>query len=96
MKKIAKIMNEFYINKVKNIQKRLPVSLSDPLLMLKQNMESSTSVFTLETVSPDHVKRIICQLRNSKSTGTDNIDTYIIKLVKEEIIMEAKVIRNIF
>ena len=38
------------------------------------------------TVTPDQIDRIIKELRNSKSSGLDNLDTYIIKLIRPHII----------
>ena len=40
----------------------------------------------LKTVSPDDVLKVVNGLKNSKSTGTDNIDTWVIKLVASDIL----------
>ena len=52
---------------------------------MKLLRQDSSSVFTLQPVHPDLVGKIIGNLRNSKSTGIDTIDTYVLKLVKDEI-----------
>ena len=83
--KIATIMNNFYIHKVQQIRQNLPQSPTDPLQQLKLLRQDSSSVFTLQPVHPDLVGKIIGNLRNSKSTGIDTIDTYVLKLVKDEI-----------
>ena len=40
----------------------------------------------LETVTPDQIEKIISNLKNSKVSGIDMVDTYILKLVKFEIV----------
>ena len=40
----------------------------------------------MQPVSPEEVKKIIAGLKNSKSTGTDFIETWIIKLVAMDIL----------
>ena len=42
--------------------------------------------FALQPVTPDEVLDIVKRLKNSKSTGLDNIDTYILKLVAKDIL----------
>ena len=42
--------------------------------------------FSLEAVHPDSVEKIISGLSNSSAFGLDNIDTYIVKLIKAEIL----------
>ena len=83
--KIATIMNSFYIDKVLKIQENLPPSNTDPLHLLQKLRLGSESVFTLKPVHPDLIYKILGELKNSKATGMDNIDTRALKLVKEEI-----------
>ena len=82
---IATIMNNFYIDKVRLIRENLPPSNTDPLQHLYRIRNGSDSVFTLKSVHPDLVLKIIGELRNSKATGMDDIDTNVLKMVKEEI-----------
>ena len=42
--------------------------------------------FGLRPVTPDEVSKIIQNLKNSKSTGTDFINTWTVKLVSKEIL----------
>ena len=83
--KIATIMNNFYIDKVLKIQQNLPPSNTDPLKLLKKLRSGSESVFTLKPVHPDLTYKILGELKNSKATVMDNIDTNVLKIVKEEI-----------
>ena len=83
--KIATVMNNYYIDKVLKIQENLPPSNTDPLQLLQKLRLGSESVFTLKPVHPDLIYRILGELRNSKATGMDNIDTRALKIVKEEI-----------
>ena len=83
---LAETMNEFYINKVKNIQENLPTSNGDPLKYLKLMMKNKKTLFSLKPVHPDLIDEIVSKLKNSKSCGIDNIDTYILKIIKPLII----------
>ena len=93
--KLATIMNSFFIKKVKDIVKNLPVPNNDPLELLRNLMKNRTCSFKLSTVHPDHVLKIIEKLKNSKSFGLDNIDTNIIKLIKYEILPAVTHIINL-
>ena len=79
-------MNSFFIKKVRDLQKRLPPSKGDPLENLRQAMSSRTCTFKLEPVHPDEVLDIVKELKNSKSTGLDDIDTSILKLIISDIL----------
>ena len=49
-------------------------------------MRNRQCPFTLHAVSPNEVEKIVKGLKNSKSTGTDHIDTWVIKLVARDIL----------
>ena len=82
---IASIMNHFYINKVQNIRENLPEARNDPLEELKKQMKHSNFKLKLKPVHPDLILNIITNLRNSKAAGFDDIDTYVLKIVKSEL-----------
>ena len=85
--KLANIQNQYYINKVKKIREELPQPRIDPLATLRKRMQGrSTSVFTFSPVDPDQVEKIISNLKNSKASGIHELDTYILKLVKKEVV----------
>ena len=85
--KMANIMNNFYVNKVANIRAALPPPSEDPLARLRALMAGSTAPeFSLLPVHPDTIHWIIKNLKNSKASGWDNIDTYIIKLIGQDIV----------
>jgi hypothetical protein len=58
-------------------------------------MKDKTSVFSLSCVHPDAVRKIILGLKNSKSYGVDTIDTYIIKLMVDDILPAVTHIVNL-
>ena len=76
---IANCQNQYFIDKVKNILLGMPAPVSDPLSKLKLLMRNRSSVFSLNSAHPNEIQNIILQLKNSKSTGLDTIDTYILK-----------------
>ena len=83
---LASTMNSFFIKKVKNLQKRIPPSKDNPLKYLQQAMSTRTCNFKIECVHPDEVLRIVRNLKNSKSTGLDDIDTNTLKLIIHDIL----------
>ena len=85
-KEVANTMNNFFIDKVKNLQKKLPQNKNDPLKYLRNAMKKRKCSFKFSPVSQDQVLEIVKNLKNSKSTGLDNIDTNTIKLVIIEIL----------
>ena len=58
-------------------------------------MKDRTAVLSLSCVHPDAVRNILLGLKNSKSSGVDNIDTYIIKLMVDDILPAVTHIVNL-
>ena len=88
-------MNNYFVTKVLKIQENLPIQTNDPLETLKKVMKNKNTVFSFEAVSPDTVREIISGLKNSKSSGIDYIDTYIVKLIVDEILPAVTHIVNL-
>ena len=79
-------MNKFYIEKIQNIRSSLPVSNEDPLQKLKGMMRFRNSTFSIHPAHPDLVDTILSNIRNSKACGLDEIDTYVMKLIKPFVV----------
>ena len=79
-------MNNFFMDKVKRLRDSIPASECDPLYKLRESMKDRNCSLHFKVVHPGEVKKIISKLKNSKSTGVDDIDTGIIKLIAEDII----------
>ena len=85
--RMAEIQNRYYINKVSEIRRNLSGDQRDPLSTLRHLMHGRmTSTFNLNPITPDQVDKIIISHKNSKSSGIDNIDTYILKLAHSQIV----------
>ena len=84
--RMAELQNEFYINKVKSIRQNMPAQKKDPLDTLRKRMQGRTQTFTPAPVTPDQIEKIISSLKNSKASGVDMVDTYILKLIKSDIV----------
>ena len=85
--KLADIQNQYYVNKVRQIRQELPHTRTDPLATLKERMQGrAATTFAFSPVDPDQIEQIISNLRNSKASGIDELDTYILKLIKKEIV----------
>ena len=88
-KKMANIQNQYYKDKVAQIRGKLPEQ-GDPTAGLQKIMNKRphprTEGLSFRSVSPFSVDKIIKELKNSKSSGLDNIDTYIIKHIRPHIV----------
>ena len=93
--RLATIMNEFFINKVRQLRELIPAAASDPLTKLREVLQDRQCTFTMRAVSPDEVAEIVAGLKNTKSTGMDFIDTWVVKLVANEILPALTHIVNI-
>ena len=84
--KIATLLNEFFINKVKNIRDSLrprPTDI-DPLLILRNvtsrwNQYNNVPIFELEPVDSQTVRKIILSLKNSGAECREGLSNNIIK-----------------
>ena len=79
-------MNQFFIKKVQDLRKSIPVNLGDPLELVRKLMRYRTCSLPLGAFHPDEILEIITKLKSTKSCGLDNIDSYIIKLAKYELL----------
>ena len=82
---LAKVMNNFFINKVRNLRQNLPINPGDPLQLVRKLMLNRKCTFRLKSVHPEDVLKIIGKLKTSSSCGTDEISSYVLKLIKHEI-----------
>ena len=64
--RLAWSMNDFFINKVRQLKSRIPHTEADPLGKLKDVMKDRHCTLSLRPVTPDEVSKIICNLKNSK------------------------------
>ena len=81
---IAKIMNEFFINKVRNIR--------NGMRQLPQKLEECVKIMTgkkckldLKHVTVETVRKLLKGLKNSRSTSVDELDSYSVKLSADHI-----------
>ena len=82
---LANIMNNFFINKIRNLRMNLPNSNLNPVDLVRSLMYRRTCNFNIRPVHPDEISKIIGRMKSSKSCGVDTIDSYIIKLAKNEL-----------
>ena len=82
---IADSQNEYFIEKIRNLRIELPQQTDDPSLFLMRKLRNIKCSMKFSPVHPDEILKIISELSNSAAFGLDNIDTYIIKLIRHEI-----------
>ena len=92
---LATTMNRFFNNKVLKLRQAIPIINTDPLKVLRETMANRNCSLNFQPVHPDKVLKIIENLKNSKSSGMDYLDTYIIKLVAKDILPAITHILNL-
>ena len=83
---LASTMNNFFLDKVRHLRDSIPGTDSDPHFKLRESMKDRDCSLTFKAVHPNEVKSVINKLKNSKSTGVDDVDTGIIKLIASDIL----------
>lgn len=64
----------------------MPPQKCDPLATVRRLMTGRNIKFTVSPVAPDEIDKIIKELKNSKCSGLDELDTYVLKLTKPFIV----------
>ena len=72
---LADTMNAYFTQKVQILRENIPQGQQDPLVKMREVMRDRDCQFTFRPVKPDEVLKIVQGLKNSKSTGLDNVDT---------------------
>ena len=89
---MADLQNKYYVDKVKTI--RLDNG-ADPLEILRTILAGNQASFSSKPICPESVEKIIGQLKNSKASGLDKLDTYIRKLCRKAIVPSVCHILNL-
>ena len=92
---LSETQNQYFLEKISLIRQNLPPSVTDPLAVLRSIMAGRSCSFSFSAVHPEEVEKVISGLSNSSSFGLDGIDTYIIKLVRSEILPALTHITNL-
>ena len=88
---VAKLINDYFINKVQDLKKRINQGLKvDPL----QKIQKMESRFSFQLVSVDHVHDIIKRMKASNSSGPDGISSKFLKIAGAEVAPALSVLIN--
>ena len=82
---IADTQNEYFLNKIKETKEENSVTNPNTFSHVRAKMADKSCSMELISVHPEEVYEIISNLSNSASYGLDEIDTYILKLLKDEL-----------
>ena len=78
-------MNDFYINKVKDIRSGLDKPRVDPISILGNIFSPFSHIFRMPNITIDETKKLILKQKNSGSTGYDAISNKILRKIAPEI-----------
>ena len=81
---MAKIFNEFFINKVRKLRaKSRKVPNSDPVVRVINWLDkrpSPSPIFRIKRIDTEALRRALKRRKGKKVHGVDNIDSYSIKI----------------
>ena len=83
---LSSTMNKFFIEKVEGLRQRIPRGDTDPLTKIREVFSERNCTFKFKPVRPEEVMKLLCSLKNTKSSGVDYINTMTIKLIAKEIL----------
>ena len=83
---IAEEMNHFFVSKIKRIAENLPQSQVDATVLTRTILRNRKCNFSLDYVHPDVVDKVISRMKNSKACGVDDIDPYVLKIARVELV----------
>ena len=84
-KDIATIANDFFIDKIEKIRKTFTPSSVDPIDVLNTLIPRNKNEFKIPKITLSATQKIIKKLKNSNSTGHDDINNKIIKKIGNQI-----------
>ena len=84
-KDLVRIMNEYFISKVKVLRVNIPESCDNQVVSVQKMMKKKNCTFKLWSVHGDEVLKVISNLKYTESCGTDNIDSKVIKIARFEL-----------
>lgn len=83
-KKIAQLMNEFFLDKVNRIRASMPAAEFDTT-KIENAMENKACRLQFSQVTVLKVKKLLKGLSNSRSTGVDELDNFSVKIAADYI-----------
>ena len=83
-KRISKLMNEFFIDKVLTIRNGLR-KVPENMRKCWEIMRGKKCKLNLSHVTVDTVSKLLKKLKSSKSTSVDELDSYTVKLSADKI-----------
>ena len=99
-KHLANIQMKTFNDKIKKLVEKLPISGDDPLKFVKlalqrwgRNAELRPE-FHLKEITVSQTRELLKQLGTSKSSGHDQLDSFLIKIASESLIYPIQFIIN--
>ena len=92
-KDIANELGKFFSTVGENFAKNIPKSTKDIHYYLSLILRNNNSIFLAGT-NPQEIAKLIEKLPNRKSSGYDNIDNVLLKVIKNEIAVPLSLIFN--
>lgn len=100
---IAKIINEYYIDKIVKLVNGIDTSqMSDPYIKLKSYMKDKDTSFSFQKVGSAEVSKAIKKMKRSNAAGMDEISSNLIKDFESELlpyivhVVNRSIMSNIF
>ena len=78
-------MNDFYVNKIKDIRSSFTTPSVDPLQILESISPACQNRFKIPYITTSETKALILNQKNSSSTGYDSISNKILRKIAPEM-----------
>jgi hypothetical protein len=85
-KRTCESINNFFINKVKNLNDNLKPQIEDPMIQYNKSIKTPIKLLKFKQISMDKIKRIFSKLKKSNSASHYNISGKMLNIIKESII----------
>ena len=92
-KKIADVLNDYFLEKTKLIREQMPISQEDPIKRVEEMFKERTEnlkTFKLKPISRSKLREILKKVKGGKAAGHHNIDGFSLKcaapLIEESLL----------
>ena len=84
-KKVANVLNRYYVSKITTLRKDLPYSYIDPMISYRAYVTKSKNILKISKIRNEELNTIFKRVNKSRSTGVDNISMVTVMRLRKSI-----------
>ena len=85
-KKTSEVINNYFIEKVKNLKSKLKAPMEDPMINFNKNIKTPDKLLNIKEIDMNQLKTIFNKIKKSNSASSDKISGNMLKLIKQSIL----------